>query len=202
MRIAAGAAHFGASHAETVVVQQAHVTLLVGMRKTRPSAMRFELRIGCEELGTARAAVERTLPTLGEKAPRERRLGSGFTQDVVPLRTQFRLPLLLGFLYFGGHVVSHDIPRTLPGAGRMRPRLGTRRSPGSAPLRTQVPVMKLLFEILLSLILHPIAMILMWINLATRGDMSDGKKIVWFIVSIVWGLGPILYVLVTEGSLW
>ncbi|HEY1978385.1 MAG TPA: hypothetical protein VGG89_17680 [Candidatus Baltobacteraceae bacterium] len=62
--------------------------------------------------------------------------------------------------------------------------------------------MKLLFEILLSLILHPIAMILMWINLATRGDMSDGKKIVWFIVSIVWGLGPILYVLVTEGSLW
>ncbi len=62
--------------------------------------------------------------------------------------------------------------------------------------------MKLLFEILLSLFLHPIAMILMWINLATRGDMSDGKKIVWFIVSIIWGLGPVLYVLVAEGSLW
>lgn len=62
--------------------------------------------------------------------------------------------------------------------------------------------MKLLFEILLSLILHPVAMILMWINLATRGDMSDAKKIVWFLVSIIWGLGPILYVLVADGSLW
>jgi hypothetical protein len=62
--------------------------------------------------------------------------------------------------------------------------------------------MKLLFEILLSLVLHPIAMILMWINLISRGDMSDLKKIVWFIVSIIWGLGPILYVLVAEGSLW
>lgn len=62
--------------------------------------------------------------------------------------------------------------------------------------------MKLLVEILLSLLLHPVAMILMWINLATRGDMSDAKKIVWFIVSIIWGLGPILYLLVAEGSLW
>ena len=62
--------------------------------------------------------------------------------------------------------------------------------------------MKLLLEILLSLILHPIAMVLMWISLLTRGDMSDLKKIVWFVVSIIWGLGPILYVLVAEGSLW
>jgi hypothetical protein len=73
---------------------------------------------------------------------------------------------------------------------------------GSPASWAQVLVMKLLFEILLSLLLHPIAMILMWINLATRGDMSDAKKIVWFIVSIIWGLGPILYVLVAEGSLW
>ncbi len=62
--------------------------------------------------------------------------------------------------------------------------------------------MKLLFEILLSIILHPIAMILMWINLAARGDMSAGKKVVWFIVSILWGLGPILYILVADGTLW
>jgi hypothetical protein len=62
--------------------------------------------------------------------------------------------------------------------------------------------MKLLIEILLSLILHPIAMILMWINLIARGDMSTFVKVVWFIVSIVWGLGPILYVLVAEGALW
>lgn len=62
--------------------------------------------------------------------------------------------------------------------------------------------MKLFFEILLSIILHPIAMILMWINLAARGDMSTGKKVIWFVVSIVWGLGPILYILVAEGTLW
>jgi len=62
--------------------------------------------------------------------------------------------------------------------------------------------MKLLFEILLSLVLHPIAMVLMWINLIARGDMSTFVKIVWFIVSLIWGLGPILYVLVSEGALW
>jgi hypothetical protein len=62
--------------------------------------------------------------------------------------------------------------------------------------------MKLLLEILLSIFLHPIAMILMWINLLARGDMSTGVKVVWFIVSIIWGLGPILYILVAEGSLW
>lgn len=62
--------------------------------------------------------------------------------------------------------------------------------------------MKLLFEILISILLHPIAMILMWINLIARGDMSTFTKVVWFVVSIVWGLGPILYILVAEGSLW
>ena len=62
--------------------------------------------------------------------------------------------------------------------------------------------MKLLFEILISVLLHPIAMILMWINLIARGDMATFKKVVWFVVSIVWGLGPILYILVAEGSLW
>jgi hypothetical protein len=62
--------------------------------------------------------------------------------------------------------------------------------------------MKLLLEILLSIILHPIAMILMWINLLARGDMTALKKFVWFVVSIVWGLGPILYILVADGALW
>jgi hypothetical protein len=62
--------------------------------------------------------------------------------------------------------------------------------------------MKLLLEILLSIILHPIAMVLMWINLLVRGDMSTVKKVAWFVASIIWGLGPILYCLVAEGSLW
>ncbi|MGC9992588.1 MAG: hypothetical protein ABSD52_09375 [Candidatus Cybelea sp.] len=62
--------------------------------------------------------------------------------------------------------------------------------------------MKLLFEILLSVFLHPIAMILMWINLIGRGDLTTFQKVIWFVVSIIWGLGPILYLLVAEGSLW
>ncbi|MGA7200642.1 MAG: hypothetical protein WBX26_02335 [Candidatus Cybelea sp.] len=62
--------------------------------------------------------------------------------------------------------------------------------------------MKLLFEILLSILLHPIAMILMWINLLGRGDLTTFQKVIWFVVSIVWGLGPILYMLVADGSLW
>lgn len=62
--------------------------------------------------------------------------------------------------------------------------------------------MKLALEIVLSIFLHPIAMILMWINLIARKDMGTFKKAVWFVVSIIWGLGPILYILVAEGALW
>jgi hypothetical protein len=62
--------------------------------------------------------------------------------------------------------------------------------------------MKLLFEILLSIVLHPIAMILMWVNLLGRSDLTTAQRVIWFVVSIVWGLGPILYVLVAEGALW
>jgi hypothetical protein len=69
-------------------------------------------------------------------------------------------------------------------------------------MREQLRGMKIVLEILLSIVLHPIAMILMWINLIARGDMSSLKKTVWFVVSIIWGLGPILYVLVAEGALW
>ncbi|HET9028813.1 MAG TPA: hypothetical protein VFN49_01440 [Candidatus Aquilonibacter sp.] len=61
---------------------------------------------------------------------------------------------------------------------------------------------KLLLEILLSIFLHPIAMVLMWINVLGRTDMSGLKKAVWFAVSLLWGLGPIVYVLVADGGLW
>ncbi len=62
--------------------------------------------------------------------------------------------------------------------------------------------MKLFFEILLSIVLHPIAMILMWINLLGRTDLDGTRKVVWFLVSILWGLGPILYFLIDGGALW
>jgi cobalamin biosynthesis protein CobD/CbiB len=63
-------------------------------------------------------------------------------------------------------------------------------------------VMKLLLEILIALVLHPVAWILVLINLAGRDDLTTAQKIIWGVVSIIWGIGPILYVLVGGGSLW
>lgn len=62
--------------------------------------------------------------------------------------------------------------------------------------------MKLLLEILISLILHPVAFILVLMNLSGRNDLSPGQKVLWGVISIVWGIGPILYVLAGGGELW
>ncbi len=63
-------------------------------------------------------------------------------------------------------------------------------------------VMKLLVEVIVSIVLHPIAMVLAWINIAGRSDLGAGGKIAWGVVNIIWGLGPILYVLLGGGTLW
>lgn len=62
--------------------------------------------------------------------------------------------------------------------------------------------MKLLIEILLAIVLHPIAFILCLINILGRGDLGSVQKVVWIIVTLVWGIGPILYVLVGDGDMW
>jgi hypothetical protein len=62
--------------------------------------------------------------------------------------------------------------------------------------------MKLVFEILLSAILHPIAVILAWINIAGRNDLAPAQKILWALLCILWGIGPILYMLLGGGTLW
>jgi hypothetical protein len=61
---------------------------------------------------------------------------------------------------------------------------------------------KLFLEIILSLILHPISAILMWINLAGRDDLNLPQKIVWAVTGVLWGIGPILYITVGGGTLW
>ncbi len=58
--------------------------------------------------------------------------------------------------------------------------------------------MKLLVELLLC-ILHPIAVILMWINLASRRDLGTGAKLAWAIFGLI-PVVPFLYVL-TGGEL-
>jgi hypothetical protein len=62
--------------------------------------------------------------------------------------------------------------------------------------------MKLLLEVVLSIILHPISAILMWINLAGRSDLNGIQKVIWAITGVLWGIGPILYITVGGGTLW
>jgi len=62
--------------------------------------------------------------------------------------------------------------------------------------------MKLLLQILVSVFLHPIAMLLMFLNLIGRDDIDGAKKFIWVIIALIWGIGPILYILVGDGALW
>jgi len=62
--------------------------------------------------------------------------------------------------------------------------------------------MKLLIEILLAIFLHPIAFVLCLINILGRRDLGGLQKIVWIVVTLIWGIGPILYVLVGDGTMW
>jgi hypothetical protein len=61
---------------------------------------------------------------------------------------------------------------------------------------------KILLEVLLSIVLHPVAAILMWINIFGRDDLNMIQKCIWAIVGIVWGIGPILYFVFGGGDLW
>jgi Phospholipase_D-nuclease N-terminal len=61
--------------------------------------------------------------------------------------------------------------------------------------------MKLLIEILLAIFLHPIAFVLCLINILGR-ELTGLQKVVWAVVTLIWGIGPILYVLVGGGEMW
>ena len=53
---------------------------------------------------------------------------------------------------------------------------------------------------LLVCILHPLAVVLIWVNLLGRDDIGPVSKLVWALVSIVPAV-PFVYVL-TSGELW
>jgi hypothetical protein len=59
--------------------------------------------------------------------------------------------------------------------------------------------MKKLFELLVCLI-HPLAVVLLWIDLASRRDLRTGLKVAWAILGLI-PLVPFVYVL-TGGDLW
>lgn len=58
--------------------------------------------------------------------------------------------------------------------------------------------MKKLVELLLCF-LHPVAVVLMWIDLASRTDLRTGVKVAWAILGLI-PLVPFVYVL-TGGDL-
>lgn len=60
--------------------------------------------------------------------------------------------------------------------------------------------MKKLLELLICIVLHPLAVVLMWIDLATRSDASGFAKVCWAILALI-PLVPFVYVL-TSGDLW
>ena len=65
--------------------------------------------------------------------------------------------------------------------------------------QVQFATMKKVLELLVCLI-HPVAVILMWINLAGRSDLTGLEKVVWAVFGLI-PLVPFLYVLV-GGDLW
>jgi hypothetical protein len=59
--------------------------------------------------------------------------------------------------------------------------------------------MKKLLELLVCF-LHPIAVVLIWIDLVSRRELSGGVKLAWAIFALI-PLVPFIYVL-TGGDLW
>lgn len=59
--------------------------------------------------------------------------------------------------------------------------------------------MKKILELVVCLF-HPLAVVLMWIDLASRRDLGGGAKLAWALFGLI-PLVPFLYVL-TGGDLW
>jgi hypothetical protein len=59
--------------------------------------------------------------------------------------------------------------------------------------------MKKVIELLLCF-LHPLAVVLIWIDLLSRTDISSGAKLAWALFALI-PLVPFIYVL-TGGDLW
>ncbi len=53
---------------------------------------------------------------------------------------------------------------------------------------------KKILELLLCLLLHPIAVVLIWIELLQRDDIGSGRKIAWGIFVLI-PFVPLIYVL-------
>jgi hypothetical protein len=88
---------------------------------------------------------------------------------------------------------------------RSRSRTGSDRVIGSVETQGALernPMMKGCLQFWVAVILHPVAAVLAWINIAGREDLNLVQKVLWAVVSTIWGIGPILYITLGGGSLW
>ena len=75
-----------------------------------------------------------------------------------------------------------------------------RTDPGRRPAALPVDsVTKKVLELLVCL-LHPVAVVLIWVDLATRREIGGGAKLAWAVFSLI-PIVPFVYVL-TGGDLW
>ena len=63
-------------------------------------------------------------------------------------------------------------------------------------------MIKFIVEVILAIVLHPVAYLLTVINIVDRKDMSGFWKVFWIIVAFPWGIGPILYLIFGGGEFW
>ena len=63
-------------------------------------------------------------------------------------------------------------------------------------------MIKFIVEVVLAIVLHPVAYLLTVINIVDRKDMSGFWKVFWIIVAFPWGIGPILYLIFGGGEFW
>src|SRR5687768_2922324 len=111
MAVAAGAADFGARHAQRIVAEIAHVVAVERLVKARPAGAGFEFFAGAEERQAAEpAGIEARLLVVQKRAA-ERALGAVVEQNMPLLRRELsRQPVALG----GG-----DRPEVVAGCGKI-----------------------------------------------------------------------------------
>lgn len=63
-------------------------------------------------------------------------------------------------------------------------------------------MIKFLVEVLLAIFLHPVAFVLCVIDIVNRQDMGGFWKLLWILITFIWGIGPILYILLGRGKFW
>lgn len=62
--------------------------------------------------------------------------------------------------------------------------------------------MRLFAEVFVSIVLHPVAMFLAWVDIVRRPDLTPPHKAPWIVLCGLWGIGPLLYIAGGRGKLW